>query len=64
MAEEFNEKETRKAPLNASVATEEFDWDAFESEAAYEGDRNEVEKLYDQTLSKVVDNEVVEGTVT
>ncbi|MBQ9892726.1 MAG: S1 RNA-binding domain-containing protein [Bacteroidales bacterium] len=64
MAEEFNEKETRKAPLNASVAPEEFDWDAFESEAAYEGDRNEVEKLYDQTLSKVVENEVVEGTVT
>lgn len=28
-------KETKKAPLNASVAPENFDWEAFEKEAAY-----------------------------
>ena len=27
-------KETKKAPLNASVAPENFDWEAFEKEAA------------------------------
>ncbi|MBO4816673.1 MAG: 30S ribosomal protein S1 [Bacteroidales bacterium] len=60
------EKETRKAPKNASVAPEAFDWDAFESGADIYGnvDKEKIGEAYDQTLSKVVENEVVEGTVT
>jgi len=58
-------KETRKFS-NASVAPEEFDWDAFENEASIygEADKTAIEAAYDQTLSKVVENDVVEGTVT
>ena len=58
------QKETKKAPLNASVAPEEFDWDAFENDAVPGENREEVAALYDQTLQKVVENEVVEGVVT
>ena len=58
-------EETKKAPLNASVAPENFDWDAFEKEAAYgDTDKDTIEKAYESTLSKVNENEVVEGTVT
>ncbi len=59
------EEETKKQPVvsNASVKPEDFDWDAFESEGEY-GDRNEVAAEYEKTLSKVVEGEVVEGTVT
>ena len=57
-------EETKKAPLNASVAPEEFDWDAFENDAVPGENREEVAALYDQTLQKVVENEVVEGVVT
>ena len=58
------QQETKKAPLNASVAPEEFDWDAFENDAVPGENREEVAALYDQTLQKVVENEVVEGVVT
>ncbi|MCI1640864.1 MAG: 30S ribosomal protein S1 [Bacteroidales bacterium] len=53
-----------KAPLNASVDPDKFDWDSFENETDYGDDKKKVEEQYDQTLSKVVENEVVEGTVT
>lgn len=55
-----------KNVLNASVASNEFDWDAFESEASIYGDqkKEDIDAAYEQTLSKVVENEVVEGTVT
>ncbi|MBQ8022184.1 MAG: S1 RNA-binding domain-containing protein, partial [Bacteroidales bacterium] len=64
-AAEAAEKETRKA-VNASIAPEAFDWDAFESGAEVYGaeDREKIEAAYDQTLSKVNENEVVEGTVS
>jgi len=54
-----------KAMLNASVAPEEFDWDAFEGGDVY-GNANvaEIREAYDKTLSKVVEDEVVEGEVT
>ena len=59
------EKETKKSSLNASVAPEEFDWDAFEQADYYGGtSKEDVKAAYDQTLSKVVENEVVEGEVT
>ena len=57
-------EETKKAPLNASVAPEDFDWDAFENDTVAGENREEVAALYDQTLQKVVENEVVEGVVT
>ena len=58
------QKETKKAPVNASIAPEEFDWDAFENDNVPGENREEVAALYNQTLQKVVENEVVEGVVT
>ena len=59
-------KETKAAArVNASVAPEDFDWDAFESGDVYgTADKKSIEEAYDKTLSKVVENEVVEGEVT
>ncbi|MGM9741281.1 MAG: S1 RNA-binding domain-containing protein, partial [Candidatus Cryptobacteroides sp.] len=63
--EETPAKETGKAVLNASVAPEEFDWDAFEKEPAYgDVDKATIEAAYDKTLSEIKPGEVVEGTVT
>jgi len=68
MAEEIinNVEETPKAPrrINASVAPEEFDWDAFENDGVEAADKSKDDELYTQTLSKIVENEVVEGVVT
>jgi len=47
-----------------SVAPEEFDWDAFEEGVVGgEAARKELEAMYDKTLSTIVENEVVDGTV-
>ena len=54
---------TKKRKSNASVAIDKFDWEAFESGADYGVSKEEVEKQYSQTLSTVIENEVVEGTV-
>ena len=63
--EETPAKETGKTVLNASVAPEEFDWDAFEKEPAYgDVDKATIEAAYDKTLSEIKPGEVVEGTVT
>ncbi len=52
-------KETNVAPT-----TEEFDWDAYENEAVDESaDRKKLEDIYDQTLSTISENEVIDGTV-
>ena len=62
MSEEIK-KET--GMLNASVAPENFDWEAFEGSGVYDSaDKDEIRKAYDQTLSKIVEGEVVEGEVT
>ena len=58
------QKETKKAVLNASVAPEEFDWDAFENDGESGEAKEETLAKYEQTLSKVTENEVVEGIVT
>ena len=50
--------------LNASVDPDKFDWDAFEEDDVYGEDKKKVAEEYDKTLSKVVENEVVEGVVT
>ena len=55
--------EIKKKKSNVSVAVDKFDWDAFEKENVYDTDKKVIEGLYDQTLSKVSENEVVEGTV-
>ena len=57
-------EETKKAPLNASVDPDKFDWDAFESDDVYGEDIKDIDAKYSQTLSKVVEGEVVEGVVT
>ena len=58
-------EETNKTVLNASIAPENFDWEAFEGGDVYGGtDKGSIEEAYNKTLSKVVENEVVEGEVT
>ncbi|HBG23795.1 MAG: 30S ribosomal protein S1 [Bacteroidetes bacterium GWF2_41_61] len=54
---------TRKRKSNVSVAVDKFDWDAYEKEYVYDTDKDVIEDKYSQTLSKVIENEVVEGTV-
>lgn len=48
---------------NASVPVDKFDWDAFEKDAVYDTDKSVIEDQYVQTLNKVIENEIVEGTV-
>jgi len=54
---------TKKRKSNVSVAVEKFDWDAYEKDYVYETQKEVIEDMYSQTLSKVIENEVVEGTV-
>ncbi len=54
----------KKRKSNVSIAPDKFDWDAFESDETYGGSKEELEKAYGESLSKVIENEVVEGTVT
>jgi len=56
------EPKSKKKANNASVPIDEFDWDEFEKDSVVA--KEEVEKLYDQTLSKVAENEIVEGIVS
>ncbi|MDP3452951.1 MAG: 30S ribosomal protein S1 [Bacteroidales bacterium] len=57
------EATAKKRKSNVSISTDKFDWEAFEKEYVYDTDKNTIEDLYSQTLSKVIENEVVEGTV-
>ena len=64
-AEEKAPVARKSSVINASVKPEDFDWDAFEGgEGNSAEDRKAIEEAYDKTLSKVVENEVVEGEVT
>ena len=61
------EKVTKAAGmLNASVAPEAFDWDAFESGSDIYGasDKKEIEAAYDKTLARIDGGETKEGEVT
>ena len=49
---------------NASVDPDKFDWEAFEGNDVSAEDKKKMEEMYDQTLSKVIENDVVEGVVT
>ena len=63
--EEAPKAEKKSSVINASVKPEDFDWDAFEGGDVYgDTDRKAIEEAYDKTLSKVVENEVVEGEIT
>ena len=53
----------KKKKSNISVPVDKFDWDAFETDNVYDNDKSVISDMYDQTLSKVSENEVVEGTV-
>lgn len=57
------EETPKKRKNNASVSVDKFDWDAFEKDNVYDVDKSVIEDRYSQTLSKVIENEVVEGTV-
>ncbi|MDR1680664.1 MAG: 30S ribosomal protein S1 [Prevotellaceae bacterium] len=49
---------------NASIDNDKFDWDAYEQEkGASDTDKEQTESEYAQTLSKIIENDVVEGTV-
>ena len=48
---------------NASIPVDQFDWDAFEKDAPYDADKETILSQYNKTLSKVLENEVVEGVV-
>ncbi|MCQ2170640.1 MAG: 30S ribosomal protein S1 [Bacteroidales bacterium] len=58
------EQAEAKKILNASIAPEEFDWEAFEGGELSGAEKEEINAAYDKTLSKVIENEVVEGEVT
>ncbi|RLD62719.1 MAG: 30S ribosomal protein S1 [Bacteroidetes bacterium] len=70
--EETSEKETKKEPqakVEEAVVEEkkeeEFNWDEFENEKdIYSSkERGDLEKMYDETLSSISENEVIDGTV-
>lgn len=64
-AAEAAEEKPKKSTLNASIDPDKFNWEAFEEGGdIYHDDREHIKDLYDQTLSKVVENEVTEGVVT
>ncbi|MDR1553886.1 MAG: 30S ribosomal protein S1 [Prevotellaceae bacterium] len=63
-AEDKSEKSVkRNAVSNASVPVEQFDWDKLDEDDLYKGNKAEIEAQYNQTLSKVAENEIVEGVV-
>lgn len=55
--------EGRQHKSNASADNSTFDWDAFENAKGSDYDEKEAENAYDQTLSRITENEVVDGTV-
>lgn len=61
MAELENEKKAVKA-IAVESAIEGFDWESFETDAV-SGGREELEKMYNETLSTISEKEVIDGTV-
>jgi small subunit ribosomal protein S1 len=51
--------------IAASVAVEEFDWDAVGKKSSNysKAEREKLEALYDKTLSSITEHEVLEGTI-
>ena len=72
VAEKPKEKAKKESPKTAVAVSDDleesdssFDWDAYtESTEVYSGsERSDFEQLYNDTLSTIAENEVVEGTV-
>ncbi|MFO7828837.1 MAG: 30S ribosomal protein S1 [Bacteroidales bacterium] len=59
------EETTREdSVLDFAAPTDEFDWDNITKEGEKDqSKREEFEKMYDQTLSTITENEVIDGTV-
>ncbi|MCI2082535.1 MAG: 30S ribosomal protein S1 [Bacteroidales bacterium] len=57
------EDANKKRKSNASIPVDKFDWDAFEKGTDIDTNREAEEKIYDDTLSKIIPDEVVDGTV-
>ena len=56
---------TEQLNSNAKTGIENFDWDAYAENSLYsDQERKSLENEYDETLSSIVQNEVVEGTVS
>ena len=57
--------ETKQEATQPTGPDEGFDWDAYEKgDVISEKSHEELEKVYDETLSAIKDHEVVDGTVT
>ena len=54
----------RKRKSNRSIDPAKFDWDAFENNVPSSESKEELEQKYSESLSKIAENEVIEGTVT
>jgi small subunit ribosomal protein S1 len=62
--EENAAKEAVENVKSANAGLENFDWESYAEDAIYSKDqRSELESMYNQTLSTIGENEVVEGTV-
>ena len=53
-----------KKRSNASVDNDKFDWEAFENDGFNAEEKSANEESYSKSLSRINENEVVEGTVT
>ena len=53
-----------KKQSNASVDNDKFDWEAFENDGFDASEKAANEESYSKSLSRINENEVVEGTVT
>ena len=58
-------KKVQKVAVSASEPDADFDWDDYANSSNVYGShqRDEIKQLYDQTLSTIAENEVIEGTV-
>lgn len=53
----------RNKVSNASIAVDQFDWSQFDTDI-HGANKATIESEYEQTLSRISENEIVEGTVT
>lgn len=58
-------KEVKVVQATVESSNAEFDWDSFESDdvAGVKATKEDLEKMYDQTLSTISEKEVIDGTV-
>jgi len=63
--EEKVEPKEKSSVIEFATPGDEFDWDNVSDETDIEksNEREEFEKMYDQTLSTITENEVIDGTV-